>query len=916
MSPATLPSDLQRVVGATQLFTIGFGCIVGFGWIILMGQWLNQAGPIGTILAFAAGALVMVLVGCCYGELSAMMPVSGGEMAYAYQVFGLRTAFVVGWAIVLFTIVVISYVAVSSAWLLETLWPAARGPALYSFRGTSVNLGSILTALIVVLTLGAMNYRGVRVATGFQDAFTWAKLALAGTFIGLGVAYGRAENLEPWFQQGAGDTAWSGVVAVFITTPWFYGGFNSIPQVLEETSPRTSKVAVVKVMLLSIAAAATFYCLAVLAVSMVQPWPALVTMDLPTASAFREAFHSDTVANLVLLAGLLGTFTVGNAIYLWGTRLLFAMSRGRLLPAPLALIHPTFGSPAKATALLGTAAALAVPLGREMIVPIVNVGGNCLALGYLVTCLAVIRLRRHDRTAPRPYRVPGGVVTAGLGALATLSMLISSVYQPFTTRTGVVPLEWVVMVAWTALGWGLWRLGSKRRASIGEAERRRAVLGDAGQTAPTPRAQHAPLTGTVSALAALVMTSTMACSPADATSHTTQAIRTPDPPVAATLDSSHPYLFASSSGGLLLSWIEQMPHERALRFALLNNAVWSEPRTIVTGADLGGHPSAILLADGTIAAHWQVALKNAANPAAYDLFLSRSLDNGLTWSTPVRPYRGDAQVYRSEGSLAPTGPNAFVFAWLDERARAYVPPSAGEARGQYIGRSMLMAAPMDATGRLGPELTLDNDVCACCHTSMSRTDDGVVVVYRDRSEANVRDINLIELAHGRASTPRTVHDDHWVINACPVNGPAVSSIGTRVVTAWFTVVNDTGHVRAAFSDDLGRQFGTAVEIADAVPFGWVDAILLDDGSALVSWIERTTPGGALKVRRVARDGRRGSSLVVARSSSPSRLGYPRMERHQQDVVLAWTDADAKRVRLARVGLAQFGLDDPHAPSRP
>lgn len=477
MSSHAPAGTLKRVIGPAQLFTIGFGCIVGFGWIILMGDWLQQAGPIGTMLAFAAGALVMILVSLCYGEVSALFPVSGGEMAYAYQVFGLRTAYAIGWALVLFTIVVLAYVALSSAWLIESLWPGARGPLLYSFRGAPVHLGSLLMAQSVVLVLAAMNYRGVKLATGFQDACTWTKVALAIVFIGLGVLLGEATHLEPWFQRDASGSLWPGLVAVFITTPWFYGGFNSIPQVLEETSPHTTKTAVVRAMVLAIVAAAAFYCLVVLAVSMVRPWQGLVSMELPTVAAFREGLDSPALANAVLIAGLLGTFTVGNAIYLWGTRLLFAMSRGHLLPPRLAAIHPVFGSPAPASVLLGLAAALLVLLGRQMIVPIVNVGGNCLALGYLITCLAVIRLRVVAARAPRAYRVPGGVVTAGLGSVATFLLLMSSVSQPYIAGAGVIPLEWMLMLTWALMGWVLWLTGARVRTAVNEPDRRRLMLG-------------------------------------------------------------------------------------------------------------------------------------------------------------------------------------------------------------------------------------------------------------------------------------------------------------------------------------------------------------------------------------------------------------------------------------------------------
>ncbi|MCB1022373.1 MAG: amino acid permease, partial [Acidobacteria bacterium] len=71
--------------------------MIGVGWVTALGSWLTQAGPGGAILAFAAGGAVMLLIGLCYAELTAMLPVAGGEVAYAFAAHGAGRAFVVGW---------------------------------------------------------------------------------------------------------------------------------------------------------------------------------------------------------------------------------------------------------------------------------------------------------------------------------------------------------------------------------------------------------------------------------------------------------------------------------------------------------------------------------------------------------------------------------------------------------------------------------------------------------------------------------------------------------------------------------------------------------------------------------------------------------------------------------------------------
>ena len=153
-------------------------------------------------------------------------------------------------------------------------------------------------------------------------------------------------------------------------------------------------------MVLSLVAAAAFYCLIILAVAMVHPWRELVAMDLPTATAFRVAFGSPLLSNLVLVVGLLGTVTAGNAMFLGGTRILFALSADARFIHFFATIHPRFGSPARSVLVVGAGAAAVTLLGREAIMLILNVGGCCLAFAYASTCLSMLRLRRTTCSDP------------------------------------------------------------------------------------------------------------------------------------------------------------------------------------------------------------------------------------------------------------------------------------------------------------------------------------------------------------------------------------------------------------------------------------------------------------------------------------------------------------------------------------
>ncbi len=200
----------------------------------------------------------------------------------------------------------------------------------------------------------------------------------------------------------------------------------------------------------------------------------------------------------------------------------------------------------------------------------------------------------------------------------------------------------------------------------------------------------------------------------------------------------------------------------------------------------------------------------------------------------------------------------------------------------------LRFAAFDGDGKQTAETAVDTRVCECCPTAAAVTADGVIAAYRDRSAEEVRDIYVARFENGKWSQPVAVHDDGWKIPACPVNGPMLSARGRNVAIAWYTMKNEKGHAQIAFSKDAGRSFGPPVVLADADTIGRVDVALLDDGSALASWIEVVDKRGEFKIRRVDSDGRPSASVTVAQLDAGRSSGYPRIAQHGGELVFAWT----------------------------
>lgn len=368
-------------------------------------------------------------------------------------------------------------------------------------------------------------------------------------------------------------------------------------------------------------------------------------------------------------------------------------------------------------------------------------------------------------------------------------------------------------------------------------------------------------------------------------------------PVAAPAgDSSSAPQMTTTGDRAILSWLERAVPRTVLKFSERTPAGWSTPMSAASGNDLivnaADVPSVRALDDGTLAAAWLLA--NGPDPEGYDLRLAFSKDRGATWTMPVSPHHDRTETQHGFASLFQAQGGGLGLVWLDGRATN--PKLAHPA-----DTMSLRAATFSRTGRQLTETAVDARVCDCCPTSVAVTSEGPIVAYRDRSAKNVRDISVSRFAAGRWSTPTPVHADGWTIDACPVNGPAVSARAKDVAVAWFTALNDEGKAYVAFSHDAGRTFGAPVRVDDESAIGHVDVELLKDGSAAVSWIEFAKERSQFKVRRIEPGGGRSVAVTIAGAGDGRVAGHPRLAQAGNELLFAWTEtaAGASHVKTAR-----------------
>jgi len=352
-----------------------------------------------------------------------------------------------------------------------------------------------------------------------------------------------------------------------------------------------------------------------------------------------------------------------------------------------------------------------------------------------------------------------------------------------------------------------------------------------------------------------------------------------------------------ADGRLVLTWLEPFEEGHALKFSVLDEDGFSPPKTIARGegwfANWADTPGLFVLPGGDWVAHWLV--KSGPTTYAYDVKLARSADTGASWSPALSPHRDGTQTEHGFLSYFAESEDAMGVVWLDGRLMAR------EAEGE--GAMTLRTAVVESDGRLAGETLLDERVCDCCQTASALSSEGPIVVYRDRSEDEIRDHYVVRRTDEGWTEPRRLHADNWRIGGCPVNGPAIVADGGRVAVAWFTMPDDQPRVSVAVSEDGGRSFQPVDILGEGSALGRVDLALSRQGFVL-SWVNQSEEAGVLELvgyqwRGLRTWRTRIDGLDAGRASGFPRLGLLRDCRP----VVAWTGRfdGERRVRVARVG---------------
>ncbi len=350
---------------------------------------------------------------------------------------------------------------------------------------------------------------------------------------------------------------------------------------------------------------------------------------------------------------------------------------------------------------------------------------------------------------------------------------------------------------------------------------------------------------------------------------------------------------SDKSGRIYLSWVSQEGDLARFEYSELMDNDWSNPETISEGDDWfvnwADFPMLSVNA-GNMAALW---LRMSAE-GTYDYNIEASFFAAGTrnWSEARIIHNDGVNAEHGFVSMLPMGGGSTMFTWLDGRNTKLE---------DGYGEMTLRAGVFDATGNKLDEWELDHRVCDCCQTSSALTAKGPIVVYRDRSENEIRDTSMIRYINGEWTEPQSIHDDNWQISGCPVNGPSVSANEEQVAVAWFTAKDDTPKVQLALSADSGDSFSSPIVVASPKTNGRVGTAILDSGEIIVSWMDTTEEDAVIMLSLFSAEGKLLDNYEVAKSSASRRSGFPIIEEVGNSVYVSWTDiSSSPQVKVARL----------------
>ena len=440
-------SEFNKVLNAWDILVIAFGAMIGWGWVVSTGGWIEKGGVIGAALGFAIGGIMIFFVGLTYAELTAAMPQCGGEHVFSYRAMGATGSFICTWMIVLGYVSVACFEACAFPTIITYLWPGFLKGYMYTVAGFDIYASWLITAIVIAFLIMLINIIGAKTAAILQTVLTCIIGGAGILLIVASVINGTVDNLDG--QIFAGTTAGvniKAIIGVAAMSPFYFIGFDVIPQAAEEINVPPKKIG--NILILSVVLAVIFYAFVIIAVGFVMnPGDIIASQEatgLVTADAMAAAFNTKIMAKVIIVGGMCGIVTSWNSFLLGGSRAMYSMAESYMIPKFFAKLHPKHKTPVNALILLAPFA------GRKMLVWISDAGNFGCCFAYCMVALSFMILRKKEPDMPRPYKVP---CHKFFGTMAVImSGFMVAMYCIPGSGGNLIIQEWLMVLGWSALG--------------------------------------------------------------------------------------------------------------------------------------------------------------------------------------------------------------------------------------------------------------------------------------------------------------------------------------------------------------------------------------------------------------------------------------------------------------------------------
>ena len=439
-------ASLLKVLGNWDALALGFGAMIGFGWVVLTGGWIASAGTGGAVLAMITGGVIMGVVGLTYAELTAAMPKAGGEHNFLLRGMGPHWSFIGSWAITGGYVTIVAFEAVALPRTAEYIFPGLSRIPLWTVAGDEVHLTWALIGAVAAVVITLINIRGVKIA-GTAQTFVVVFLLVIGLILVVGsFTGGSTANMQPFFTGGS-----AGFFAVLVVVPFLFVGFDVIPQSAEEVDIPARQIG--RLVVVAVVLATIWYVMTILTTSSAMPADELATTDIATADAMGAMFGTDIMANILIAGGIAGILTSWNSLLLGASRLMYSMSRSGMLPRWFGVLHPRYRTPVNALIFIGALSFAAPFFGTQMLGWLVDSGAPSIVLAYILVALVFVILRRREPDMDRPLRIggagSGGTVIGWIAVVLCVGLL--SLYLP-GMPAALTPPPWILFGLWWVLG--------------------------------------------------------------------------------------------------------------------------------------------------------------------------------------------------------------------------------------------------------------------------------------------------------------------------------------------------------------------------------------------------------------------------------------------------------------------------------